>query len=169
MTRTSWFDFGSYPNPDPTYKWDTKRNLFILVEVCAPPNAVLVLCSPLSSSFTLSANQTVSSTNFHFFFHLFIFIYLCFHLWTLSNGSVIFPSVSASMSFGMQNYRASSLSRVAHLHFFINFFHLFIFIYLYFHLQMFSNSSVISRGVSVSMSTGKQNFNFLCHPKGTDL
>ena len=43
MTRTSRFDFGSGPNPDPAYQWDTKCKLFNLAEVCALPNAVLVM------------------------------------------------------------------------------------------------------------------------------
>ena len=42
MTRTSSFDFGSRPNPDPAYQWDTKRKLFSLADVCAPPYAVIV-------------------------------------------------------------------------------------------------------------------------------
>ena len=42
MTRTSRFDFGSGPNPDPTYLWDIKHKLLSLVEVCALPSAVLV-------------------------------------------------------------------------------------------------------------------------------
>ena len=28
MTRTSRFDFGSGPDTDPAYQWDTKRKLF---------------------------------------------------------------------------------------------------------------------------------------------
>ena len=42
MTGTSRFDFGSSPNPDPAYQWDTKRKLIRLAEVCAPLSAVLV-------------------------------------------------------------------------------------------------------------------------------
>ena len=83
----------------------------------------------------------------------------------LSESFVIFPGVSAPMSIGTQNYRASLLSWVTHLHFF----HLFIFIYLYFHLRMFSDGSVIFPGVSASMSIGMQNLSFLRHPEVTDL
>ena len=42
MTITSQFDFGSGPDPDLAYKWDTKRKLFSLAEACALPSAVLV-------------------------------------------------------------------------------------------------------------------------------
>ena len=34
MTGTSRFDFGSGPNPDPAYRWDTKRELFTMS--CVP-------------------------------------------------------------------------------------------------------------------------------------
>ena len=39
MTRTSGLDFGS----DPAHQWDTKRKLFSLAEVDAPPSAVIVV------------------------------------------------------------------------------------------------------------------------------
>ena len=42
MTRTSRFDFGSGPDADPAYKFDTKCKLFSLAEVCALPSAVLI-------------------------------------------------------------------------------------------------------------------------------
>ena len=42
MTRTSRFDFGSDQDTDPTFQWETKRKLFSVAEVCAPPSAVLV-------------------------------------------------------------------------------------------------------------------------------
>ena len=42
MTRTSRLDFGSAPDSDPAHRCDTKRKLFSLAEVCAPPSAVLV-------------------------------------------------------------------------------------------------------------------------------
>ena len=42
MTRTSQFDFGSGPDPDPGHQWDTKRKLVSLAEVCAPLSGVLV-------------------------------------------------------------------------------------------------------------------------------
>ena len=45
MTRTSQLDFGSGPNPDAAYQWDTKRELFSLAEVCALPSAVVVAIS----------------------------------------------------------------------------------------------------------------------------
>ena len=48
----------------------------------------------------------------------------------------------------------------------INFFQLFIFIYLYFHLRTLSDGSVIFPGVSALMSVGMYNYSFLCHPKG---
>ena len=82
----------------------------------------------------------------------------------LSNGSMIFPSVSASMSVSTQNFHASPLSQVAHLHFF----HLFK-IYLCFQLRMLSDDSVIFSVVLASMSIDTQNFSFLCHPEGTNL
>jgi len=41
VTRTSRFDFGSGPDPDPAYQWDIK--LFILAEVCTLPSDVLGL------------------------------------------------------------------------------------------------------------------------------
>ena len=37
-------DLISGPDSDPADQWDTKRKLFILAEVCAPPSAVLVHC-----------------------------------------------------------------------------------------------------------------------------
>ena len=42
MTRTRRLDFGSGPDPDPAYQWDTKRKLFSLVEVCVLRSAVPV-------------------------------------------------------------------------------------------------------------------------------
>jgi len=64
------------------------------------------------------------------FFHLFIFIYLYFHLRTLSTGSVIFPGVSVLMSIGKQNDHASPLSWVTQPHLFCSF--------IYFHQFLFS-------------------------------
>ena len=89
------------------------------------------------------------------FFHLFIFIYLYFHLRTLSTGSVIFPGVQVLMSIGKQNYHASPLSWVTQPHLFCSF--------IYFHSFIFSytvafNGSVIFAGVSASMSVGTQNY-----------
>ena len=37
-TRTSRFDFGKDPDPDLIHQWNTKLQLFSLVEVCALPN-----------------------------------------------------------------------------------------------------------------------------------
>ena len=45
----------------------------------------------------------------------------------------------------------------------------FFFIYLYFHLWMLSDDSVISPGVPASMSSGPQKFSFLSHPEGIDV
>ena len=42
MTRINKFEFGSSPDPEPAYQWDTKRKLFSVEEVCAPPSAVLI-------------------------------------------------------------------------------------------------------------------------------
>ena len=42
VMRTSWLDFGSGPDGDPAYQWDTKHKLFSLAEVCALPSALLV-------------------------------------------------------------------------------------------------------------------------------
>ena len=42
VTRTSWFDFGS--GLDPAYQWDTKHELFSVVEECSLLRAILVLC-----------------------------------------------------------------------------------------------------------------------------
>ena len=44
--RTSRLDFGSCLDPDPAYQWDrdTKCKLFSLMEVCALPSAVRVIC-----------------------------------------------------------------------------------------------------------------------------
>ena len=53
--------------------------------------------------------------------NLFIFIYLCLSLRMLSDGSVIFPGVSASMSIGTQNYHAFPLSWLTHLNYFFIF------------------------------------------------
>ena len=44
MTRTSQFDLGSGPDPDPASHWDTKRKPFGLAEAYALLNAVLVVC-----------------------------------------------------------------------------------------------------------------------------
>ena len=41
MTRTSQLDFGSGPDADPAYQWDTKHKLFSLAEVGGLPSAVL--------------------------------------------------------------------------------------------------------------------------------
>ena len=38
VTRTSRFEFGSSPDADPAYQWDTKCKLFSLAEVCALPS-----------------------------------------------------------------------------------------------------------------------------------
>ena len=35
VTRTSRFDFGSGPDPDLAYQWNTKGKLFSLAEVCS--------------------------------------------------------------------------------------------------------------------------------------
>ena len=43
MTRTSRFDFGSGPDADLAYQWDTKNKLFSLAEVFALPSAILVV------------------------------------------------------------------------------------------------------------------------------
>ena len=37
-------DFGSGPDPDPAYQWDTKCKLFSLAELCALPSVVLFVC-----------------------------------------------------------------------------------------------------------------------------
>ena len=42
VTITSRLDFGSGPDADLAYQWDTKHKLFSLVEVCALPCANLV-------------------------------------------------------------------------------------------------------------------------------
>ena len=42
-------------------------------------------------------------------------------------------------------------------------------VYLYFHLETFSDDSVNFSGVPASISIGAQNFSFLRHPEGTDL
>jgi len=42
VPSTRQFDFGSGPDLDQAYQWNTKPKLFSLVVVCAPPNAVLV-------------------------------------------------------------------------------------------------------------------------------
>jgi len=42
VTRTRRFDFGSGPDGDPAYQWDSKRKLLSLAEVCALPSAVLI-------------------------------------------------------------------------------------------------------------------------------
>uniref|UniRef100_A0A8C4N8E9 Mediator of RNA polymerase II transcription subunit 11 n=1 Tax=Eptatretus burgeri TaxID=7764 RepID=A0A8C4N8E9_EPTBU len=39
VNRTSQLDFGVGPDADPAYKWDTKRKLLSLLEVCALPSA----------------------------------------------------------------------------------------------------------------------------------
>ena len=83
----------------------------------------------------------------------------------LSDGSVIFPGVSASMSVGTQNYRASPLSRVIRLHFFF----MFISGFFYFHLWMLSDDSVNFSGVPALMSISTQNFSFLSHLEGNEL
>ena len=44
MTRPSRLNFGEDPDPDLAHQWDTKRKLFNLAEVRAPPSAVLVTC-----------------------------------------------------------------------------------------------------------------------------
>ena len=43
MTKTRGFDFGSGPDSCLAYRWDTKRELFRLREVCALPRAILLL------------------------------------------------------------------------------------------------------------------------------
>ena len=43
MTRTSQLNFRAGPNPDPAYRWDAKRKLFIPVKGSAPLSVVLVL------------------------------------------------------------------------------------------------------------------------------
>jgi len=52
VTRMSRFDFGSGLDPDPASQWDAKRKLFSLVEVCAPPSAVLV-CNATANTFMI--------------------------------------------------------------------------------------------------------------------
>ena len=79
----------------------------------------------------------------------------------LSDDSMTFSGGLASISVGTQTYYASPLSRVAHLHFL----HIF-FIYLYFHLWMLSDDSVIFSSVPASMAIDMQNFSFLRHPAG---
>ena len=61
MTRTSRFDFGSGPDPDPAYQWDTKRKLFSLAEVCALPSDVLVTAIITEKCYIkISLNSTVT-------------------------------------------------------------------------------------------------------------
>ena len=45
MTRTSRLDFVLDPDAFLAYQWDTKRKLFSLAEVCAPPSAVPIVYS----------------------------------------------------------------------------------------------------------------------------
>ena len=49
VNRTSQLHFGVGPDADPAYKWDTKRKLLNLLEVCALPSAVVVAINMLCS------------------------------------------------------------------------------------------------------------------------
>ena len=89
-----------------------------------------------------------------------LFVYL-FSFTDAFDGSVNFPGVSTSMFGSTQNYRASSLFQVAHLHLVFSFF-------LYFHSHSLSEGSLIFfSGASASVPLGSQNFSIICHPEGT--
>ena len=63
VTRTSRLDFGSGPDSDLAYRWDAKRKLFSLAQVCALPIAIQVhtgtiLCLNPSPHFPVVEAQT---------------------------------------------------------------------------------------------------------------
>ena len=62
VTRTSRFDFGSGPHPDPGYQWDTKRNLLFLSEVCTPPSGRPSLCCTLGFTQSQSCERLILPT-----------------------------------------------------------------------------------------------------------
>jgi len=121
-----------------------------------------------SASKTTMLPHCLGSLSHICFVHLFIFIHLYFHIRLLS-----------MVLWFLLVYRLRCL--LAHkitvlpdcfglftcISFFI-FFHLLIFIHLYFHLWMLSNGSVNFVGVLALMSIGTRNFSFLCHPQGTE-
>jgi len=62
VTKTSRFDFGSGPHPDPGYHWDTKRNLLFLTEVCTPPSGRPSLCCTLGFTQSQSCELLIPPT-----------------------------------------------------------------------------------------------------------
>ena len=63
--KTSQLNFSSGPKTDPAYRWDTKRKLISLVEVCSLPSALLVAFDTLLMCCLISPGHWQSSREIH--------------------------------------------------------------------------------------------------------